>query len=338
MIARAQERCLGPMSKVVLLGSLALAFVAAWVLCSRERPGLMRRGQPPRQSLTVAGSSKSLFDALIEEESLHAPYCVWERVNGGANQACRGATVSDNEDRYFVVHEATSSIDDCLALCEKDKRCKGTEYQQHMGRCEVWLEEVGTSNPVFGFACYRCKRVAKSMTAEGFGIEWEPVDGGRNQACRTSQRPRDPSHVEFALVSTTSLYRCQEQCIMARSCTGIEYSSSNGRCEVWNTEITEGSKVSNYVCLRHTSQFEKMDGAVDRACRGSSPSDDSDSYYEKESFVVSVQDCKALCLNAPICKGIEFHAWNGRCEVWTHTIEATTPYQGANCFRNIASW
>jgi hypothetical protein len=103
-------------------------------------------------------------------------------------------------------------------------------------------------------------------------------------------------------------------------------------------EITQSSQVSNYVCLRHTSQFEKMDGAVNRACRGANPDDNSDTYYEKESFVVSVHDCKTLCLNAPICKGIEFHAWNGRCEVWTHDIAATAPYQGAKCYRNIASW
>merc|ERR1719199_877874 len=122
---------------------------------------------------------------------------------------------------------------------------------------------------------------------------------------------------------------------MSPSCTGVEYSSSNGRCEVWNLEITESSKVSNYVCLRHTSQFETMDGAINRACRGSGPDDNSDEYYEKETFVATVQDCKVLCLNAPICKGIEYHAWNGRCEVWTHAIGATAPYEGAKCYRNI---
>merc|ERR1719436_92546 len=149
----------------------------------------------------------------------------------------------------------------------------------HLGRCEVWTEDISATAHVDGASCNRCIRVSKSMTADGFGIEWEPVNGGVNQACRSSQQA-EASDVDFGLMSSTSLHRCQEQCIMSPTCTGVEYSSKTGRCEVWTKQITESSKVSDYVCLRHTSQFEKLDGGYDRACRGSDPDDNDPSYYK----------------------------------------------------------
>lgn len=62
------------------------------------------------------------------------------------------------------------------------------------------------------------------------------------------------------------------------------------------------------------------------ACRGRTPLDNSESYYELHLGVSSVADCQAKCVAiAPRCVGIEYsRANNGRCEVWTRSagIEA----------------
>jgi hypothetical protein len=83
---------------------------------------------------------------------------------------------------------------------------------------------------------------------------------------------------------------------------------------------------------RDTSHFEPVDGGNDRACRGSSRSDNSASYYTVEQ-AASLDDCKAQCTSRPECRGIEL--CGRRCELWTREagIGASKYAPGFTCLR-----
>ncbi|CAE7696944.1 unnamed protein product, partial [Symbiodinium microadriaticum] len=76
-------------------------------------------------------------------------------VNGGKDQACRGASASDNRPSYFDVIPDVSSITACKAECMKQPSCTGIEYSP--GRCEVWTRAAGieASITLNGFNCWR---------------------------------------------------------------------------------------------------------------------------------------------------------------------------------------
>jgi len=85
--------------------------------------------------------------------------------------------------------------------------------------------------------------------------------------------------------------------------------------------------------------FTAVDGGSNRACRGGSPSDNSGSYYTVvPGSVPSLEACKAECVSATGCVGIEHNPSTGRCEVWTRPagVEATAAAQGFHCWKYIS--
>jgi len=79
--------------------------------------------------------------------------------------------------------------------------------------------------------------------------------------------------------------------------------------------------------------FKPADGGVDRGCRGASRSDDSPAYYDVFQQVPTIDGCKAMCIATSACRGIEYGASTGRCEVWTRPqgIGATASASGFEC-------
>lgn len=79
--------------------------------------------------------------------------------------------------------------------------------------------------------------------------------------------------------------------------------------------------------------FEPVDGGDDRACRGGSVQDNNPSNFKLFSDKPLLDDCKAECINEPLCKGIEHNAKTGRCEVWVRLagIESTVKANGFKC-------
>jgi len=132
-------------------------------------------------------------------------------------------------------------------------------------------------------------------------------------------------------------------------CVGIEHKSSSGRCEVWirPAGIEATASVQGFHCWKYNSGssgtsppaipgFVAVDGGSNRACRGGSSSDNSDSYYSVvPGSVPSLEACKAECLSVAGCVGIEHKSSSGRCEVWIRPagIEATASVQGYQCWR-----
>eukprot|EP00931_Biecheleriopsis_adriatica_P074879 TRINITY_DN48856_c0_g1_i1.p1 TRINITY_DN48856_c0_g1~~TRINITY_DN48856_c0_g1_i1.p1 ORF type:complete len:1097 (+),score=214.49 TRINITY_DN48856_c0_g1_i1:48-3293(+) len=83
--------------------------------------------------------------------------------------------------------------------------------------------------------------------------------------------------------------------------------------------------------------FEPVDGGKDRACRGSSPMDNSKFYYvlADEGKVSSLPDCEAQCVAKIGCKGVEY-AWRAdRCELWTRPGGIGSSFENEDhvCFR-----
>ena len=162
---------------------------------------------------------------------------------------------------------------------------------------------------------------------------WAPVDGGENRACRGSS-PWDNSPSYYAVEQASSLAACQRLC-EARECVGVEFSGQ--RCELWTEDIESSKELSGFTCLRYAESavlrpgtFEAVDGAWDRACRGSNPSDNTASYYE----VVpqwNLEGCQRLCQQTENCHGIEFSY--RRCELWRREIQASLFLQGFSCWR-----
>mmetsp|Transcript_56210 Transcript_56210/g.100154 ORF Transcript_56210/g.100154 Transcript_56210/m.100154 type:complete len:699 (-) Transcript_56210:343-2439(-) len=79
--------------------------------------------------------------------------------------------------------------------------------------------------------------------------------------------------------------------------------------------------------------FFTVDGSADRVCRGASAGDNLASYYTVRS-AVGLENCKALCIDHVSCRGIEFNAASGRCELWHRAggIGSTSSLEGYVCF------
>lgn len=239
------------------------------------------------------------------------------------NKACRGASINDNQAAHYVLAPA-ASVDACKAACLQEPLCSGVEYS--LNRCEVWTRPGGirAMKPLENFTCYTFQPAG----AEAF----HAVDGGRDRACRGTT-VTDNSDSYMKVLKLQSLFECKSACLQDPECKGVEFSL--GRCEVWTQEIQSSAGVEGFVCLAlHSSSSFQLVNGPDQACRGSSPSDNSETYYEV-SALESLELCQRLCVESPSCRGIEFSL--GRCEIWLRSIESSLPLEGFTCMRRPPS-
>eukprot|EP00418_Pyrodinium_bahamense_P009328 CAMPEP_0179116396 /NCGR_PEP_ID=MMETSP0796-20121207/54591_1 /TAXON_ID=73915 /ORGANISM="Pyrodinium bahamense, Strain pbaha01" /LENGTH=870 /DNA_ID=CAMNT_0020814671 /DNA_START=1 /DNA_END=2614 /DNA_ORIENTATION=- len=263
----------------------------------------------------------------------------FDLMDGSRDRACRGAVAADDAPEYYVLHTDVPSLENCKALCEAAPICTGIEHspQYDGGRCEVWTRTGGISatTPANGSICLRF-----GPSTEQF----QPIDGSDHRVCR-GQGIYDDSPLYYVLhTGVTLLSACQALCAEASNCKGIEYNRAldGGRCEVWTR--TGGIRATlprnGSTCLRYgtlTEQFHLMDGGSDRACRGSDPADNSTGHSVVHVDVGSLAECKTLCVEAAVCKGIEYNPLHdsGRCEIWTRIggIRATVQANGSTCLQ-----
>jgi len=270
----------------------------------------------------------------------YGPAAQFDLMDGGDGRACRGASTADDSEAYYVLFTGTATLADCQGLCLSTQGCKGMEYSgaYDNGRCEVWTREGGISAtvPMSGTTCLRYGTTTDR--------KFRPVDGGTNRVCRGSGLDDNRESNYILHTATPSLGACKALCVDTPLCRGIEYSEDHddGRCEVWTakggilaTKPKKGATCLSYGAIK--GQFDALDGGVDRVCRGAGPRDDSASYFVLYPRTPSLEDCKKRCVEAPVCKGIEYNAEHngGRCEVWTRLggIRATNAGSGSVCFR-----
>ncbi|CAJ1336935.1 unnamed protein product [Effrenium voratum] len=186
---------------------------------------------------------------------------------------------------------------------------------------------------------YQCLRYTNAVvltTQSPVLSNFEPVNGGQDQACRGSS-VADNSNAYFTVASASSLTNCGEQCMALEGCQGIEFHPS-GRCELWTRPggIEATKPLDQYQCYRYLSAafptgFSPKDGAVDRACRGGSASDNNPGHYTAVHGI-SAAECFSSCADKADCVGVEISL--GRCELWTRAegIQATAAITGFQCY------
>lgn len=180
--------------------------------------------------------------------------------------------------------------------------------------------------------------------------EWEHFAGEGNRACRGT-RPTDNQDSYYEVYrNISSVDGCKALCVANQPrCKGMEYSL--GRCEMWTREegiaswfepSLEGLNVANgqiFTCERYgwpAWYLQPMEGGTDKGCRGEHPNDKSTSYFVN-STVRNMEDCRALCVAADACHGLQFSMYademHGRCEIWKRAIHATKSQPGVTCLR-----
>ena len=246
-------------------------------------------------------------------------------VDGGVGRACRGQDETDNLDSHYTVHvfwPENSTLEACQQLCMETLACKGVEFR--LGACEIWTLAGGIQASV-GAPGRTCMRYEP----------FQSVDGFSDRVCRgsSSSDTQDSYYAIYSPTQAPSMEACQSLCKTTPGCQGIEY---RGWCEVWTRPDGIGAVAPSLgsQCLRY-QPFAGVDGGVNRACRGVDPTDSWSIYYTvfAQEQAATVEACKAKCIAASGCRGIQFQP--GRCEVWTRRagIGATVASAGTICMR-----
>jgi len=192
----------------------------------------------------------------------------------------------------------------------------------------VWTrpEGIEVTKPLDGYVCLKYLPNAPSTTSTTTTTInpalFRPVTGdGTEQVCR-GDGPGDNKPEYFVVPSGVfTLEECKAECVALEECKGLEHHIA-GRCELWIRPEGIGSTVgaSGYTCLvygpRDPDLFEPVSGdGTNQVCRGDGPGDNLGSYFTVVSGLQSLKQCKAACIEASDCKGIEYHQ-SGRCEIW----------------------
>ncbi|CAJ1370531.1 unnamed protein product [Effrenium voratum] len=226
---------------------------------------------------------------------------------------------------YSIECEMDGYEMDCESLsCEDERSCSelGDHYvaKKWNGTCEHW-PDYSTDR----YNCCRCKRSVPSYAA------WEMLGTPGNGACRGRTAEDNLDDYYTVHHGVVEIEDCKALCLQHfPSCKGIEYSL--GHCEIWTRP--EGIcqhvelPVAGFSCLRFGwAPLVPVDGGEGRACRGDHSTDNDDSYYVVVD--AELEDCKARCVAAPLCLGIE---WSPkRCELWQRPIHGTADRPGFTC-------
>eukprot|EP00913_Durusdinium_trenchii_P007285 g6847.t1 len=163
--------------------------------------------------------------------------------------------------------------------------------------CFVWTRPGGiqASVPHQGYQCYRYREAMEVAPVEL--INFEPVNGGKDQACR-GKASSDNLKAYFDVANAQDLQDCASKCEMHGACRGIEYHPS-GRCEIWTRPggIQASEPHESYQCHRYLVPpgFEPVDGGRDRACRGGSKKDNLQRHFRIFHGTQTLKECFAHC-------------------------------------------
>jgi len=101
--------------------------------------------------------------------------------------------------------------------------------------------------------------------------------------------------------------------------------------EALRQELGHELQASYWGSLQGT--FAPVDGGVGRVCRGATPDDNLQQYYEARTEVASLAMCKSLCIDSAKCTGIEYSDKYRVCELWTRAAgpQSTLEAEGYTC-------
>lgn len=286
----------------------------------------------------------TLVDANCQPQAWDGAECEVS-CNVGYEAACRDISYSMSCGWLGMGPCTTRGIASCSQLGRSFRQVSsrggythhGTSQSQRCCRCQLSPTITSTtSRTTLATTTTESAMTTTSTEAGGPGRAWEFVGGPFNRACRgQGYGDNSPSHYDV-FPEIYSLADCQGICLQQGSrCKGVEYST--GRCEVWHRE--EGiwayaePAVGNFTCMRYgwpAQYLMPVDTGVNRACRGDYPTDNNDQYYVVHE-VMHMEDCRARCVAAPACFGIEYKGH--RCEIWIRQIQASSKVEGFTCLR-----
>jgi len=180
----------------------------------------------------------------------------FQAVDGGVNRACRGASSGDNSASYYTLQAGVTSLDDCKARCVATRGCNGIEHHASSNRCEVWTRSGGiqASRVLNGYTCLTYSAVRGTTTTTTMMVgSFRAVDGGEGRACRGASASDNSASYYDLRGGVATLEDCKANCLTTNGCTGIEYSPSAQRCEVWTRSIEASRDVSGFECFRLSS-------------------------------------------------------------------------------------
>jgi len=240
--------------------------------------------------------------------------------------ACRGLSTNDYCSSYYEVRAGFRDLDACSDLCAKRPDCTGVSFKADS--CELWTRAIGpVTEDVSGAVCLR--KTGNELVPSGYDLSsgCGKFKVGSGPACSLTC----PDNYELTCRTLPWVTSCavDEYGRPLRSAWVPKQSGCGGsRChETWANCCT--CEMEDFLT------FKPVNGSMDRACRGTSASDNSPSYYTLHSGVADLASCRALCVQEYYsCHGIEFNSVTGRCEVWNRqkVIETTREVEGYQCF------
>eukprot|EP00439_Symbiodinium_sp_Y106_P067716 s2710_g11.t1 len=177
----------------------------------------------------------------------------------GSNQVCRGSGPGDNLAEYFTATWGVESLSACQAEClAVSSTCKGIEFNEAAGRCEVWIRPEGIEATVASDG-YRCLVYVPNLptTTTVDPSLFQPILGdGTGQVCRGDSIGDNLGSYFTVINSLDSIEECKASCVQEAGCKGIEYHTS-GRCEVWTRPDGIGTTMAlgGYTCLRYVPEL-----------------------------------------------------------------------------------
>eukprot|EP00933_Yihiella_yeosuensis_P017804 TRINITY_DN1480_c0_g1_i1.p1 TRINITY_DN1480_c0_g1~~TRINITY_DN1480_c0_g1_i1.p1 ORF type:complete len:668 (-),score=70.26 TRINITY_DN1480_c0_g1_i1:386-2389(-) len=253
----------------------------------------------------------------------------------GLTEPLKLCSTSSNCSAYGQTYLASSII-------QGSRACEYVFWFEDQKNCQTCVPESLLPTPTTTTTAAPTTAPASTtgpITSAPWGRVWEHVGGPWNRACRGDNANDNKASYYEVETGVATLELCQKKCMDKLGCKGIEYNAmvDNGRCELWHRDggihaWAEPAK-QGYTCMRYgwpAQYLFPVNGGVNQACRGDNPNDNSNSYYSLKN-VLNMEDCRAECVAAPICFGIEHK--DDRCEIWTRPIHASASVSGFSCLR-----
>lgn len=172
--------------------------------------------------------------------------------------ACRGGSLTDYNETYFVTTHA-NSLYNCTLQCDANDKCKGVEYQYSNSACRLWtVKKPSFTSVQEGFDCY-----TKFMVEE---TTYSRIGNVGISACRATNASIDQANFYYKTPEQPNIEECKMLCSKTSVCLGVEYNSEWHSCELWSVVPRETAYTNNSDCFikDHTAvKSEAMQAMAD---------------------------------------------------------------------------
>ncbi|CAK0868874.1 unnamed protein product [Prorocentrum cordatum] len=313
LIRHSSERSstsIGRRCALVVICCLAMALVLALRALPHSGPGSVLSDLQSSQALWLSSG--------------------WVPV-GGFGTTCVGGTSDEANAKYanFATallgylsrsistrHHEISSLGACTALCESDATCRGIGFSNESHVCEIWTGEIVPGPPASNTVCLLRPQLGQTSPAGASDAQTllpaMPVpQAPAIPVAQSTSRPDAPAS-DATVLSAPAPSTTEE---LDESFTAVIDPLTTARPLDWFLEIDGGTG--------------RKCGQVNESTRG--PPGSGKDVIIVPWPVSSLQDCKGVCVNASLCRAIEFDEVGKICQVHYNEVQSTVAKQGATC-------